>query len=162
MVAIVTTGTFVASTVFAFGATTHRSQFLTWGTSGSGYGLVEFVADQGQFHFMIDFAKPHPAPNHTLIDRQWQARGLYLPGINMDVRQTDRFISRLGFDGFVKNGYVSVGVFGLYPSVLAWIIVWFIRPRRQYGVGLCKHCGYDLRATPQQCPECGRLPTEAQ
>jgi hypothetical protein len=60
---------------------------------------------------------------------------------------------------------------GLEVVVPLWVILpWFAalpawrgwrwwRRRRQYGAGLCPRCGYDLRATPEQCPECGTAPT---
>lgn len=44
---------------------------------------------------------------------------------------------------------------GLLPAV--WI-THRIRERRRRRIGCCRACGYDLRATPDRCPECGAVP----
>jgi hypothetical protein len=49
------------------------------------------------------------------------------------------------------------------PLPLADVLL--IRRRRRRGrrlaAGLCVRCGYDLRASPERCPECGAIPATA-
>lgn len=45
---------------------------------------------------------------------------------------------------------------GLLPSAI-YAAMW-IRRRRRVTTGMCAACGYDLRASPERCPECGAIP----
>jgi hypothetical protein len=54
--------------------------------------------------------------------------------------------------------YFLAGVTVASPS---WWLVGRLRSRRRARAGLCRACGYDLRASPERCPECGTAVTRA-
>ena len=65
-------------------------------------------------------------------------------------------------DGYIVGGFP---VSGLALILSAGPILWAMRWRkervqRRLRRGLCSRCGYDLRATPDRCPECGTVPGE--
>jgi hypothetical protein len=62
---------------------------------------------------------------------------------------------------FITVDYWLIIILGAAP--LLW---WGIRSKNRAGKrakpGSCLHCGYDLRATPDRCPECGNVPVDAE
>jgi hypothetical protein len=79
-----------------------------------------------------------------------------------DVANHRGFGSRAGANAFGRRcvivfpAWLPAGVFAVIPLAQGASLV---RRRRRHGEGLCRNCGYDLRATPDRCPECGRVPT---
>ncbi len=60
---------------------------------------------------------------------------------------------------WVLPSWCLVPVFLLLPATRCAFWLWNrIRRRRRARLGLCLICGYDLRATPERCPECATVP----
>jgi hypothetical protein len=69
-----------------------------------------------------------------------------------------------GKDWDWRGRRVAVPHWALVAVLLApaeWMLVGHLRHRRRTGAGLCGTCGYDLRASPDRCPECGTAATSA-
>ena len=77
--------------------------------------------------------------------------------VNLAAHGTRGFVSRYDHVfGVMFPAWAVVLVTGLLPAkrMPRWISA--LRARQRGARGLCPGCGYDLRATPERCPECGR------
>jgi hypothetical protein len=63
----------------------------------------------------------------------------------------------MAFDGPACDGYIIAMPFWFIFAAFALIpvahLLW--RHRKNVTPGSCVRCGYDVRATPERCPECG-------
>jgi hypothetical protein len=105
---------------------------------------------------------------------QWGWRWQTVPPRNLRVALGQLYPKRsVAFAGFVyaRSGMLNgpswlllvpipflVALLALLPLADVLIIRRRRRRVRRLAAGLCVRCGYDLRATPEKCPECGAVP----
>jgi hypothetical protein len=65
--------------------------------------------------------------------------------------EADPVKASFGWSGIRLPYWLPVGV------AAAFVVIWIRRRFRRFGPGQCRKCGYDLRATPERCPECGTV-----
>jgi hypothetical protein len=125
-----------------------------------GYLIMNYRGDPAVFHFLAtlgerprtwDFGYTGPNSNVPIV---WE-----LALHPLHYHQLSRG----------KNGILTGSVFGFWSvpiwllactSLIPWAIRTAIRRIRARPPGFCHTCGYDLRATPDRCPECGAIPRE--
>jgi hypothetical protein len=99
----------------------------------------------------LRLAPPYvPGEDHMLQD-QWDILGFRWAKADLHYPANPSFTWGVSFGRFVAPFWCVALVAGVLPLTAMWRW-WTKRPNR---AGLCLQCGYDLRATPGRCPECG-------
>lgn len=114
-----------------------------WSVSGDLYALFPQIPRGFSYHSTVSHAVP--PLEHAVLGLSWMR----------DVTPDEW--------GMLRT-YISIPhayLFALFAAIPATRFCrWFYRRRRMLP-GHCFRCGYDLRATPDRCPECGTVPNNS-
>jgi hypothetical protein len=140
--------TLVAACAFGWIRSTYVQDRLRVDTT-SGYWWMLFRSGHGSIHIVWDA-------------RVLDVRGWTYSSTEIEPHERSRPFGLFQYERFSN----SIGVIAFpywLPGLIGTIIpsLWFLKRRRARfrGSFACPTCGYDIRATPDRCPECGGVPS---
>jgi hypothetical protein len=123
------------------------------------------VSRRGQVGFVYQWRLPdHPPdafdpPRGVVVPLASKTAEWRIPGVSVRrVSSAESFAPAAPYHPRLRVVMVADWLLVCLLAVLpaAWLIAYLRRRRRH--AGCCPGCGYDLRATPDRCPECGAVP----
>jgi hypothetical protein len=110
-----------------------------------------YILKFGALNYDSRWKPDNPIADFPTMQSWWEANIVY-------VRWFSNF--RDGLLPAARGGVVVVVrywvlclIFSIWPAVVG--VRWWKRKRKR--PGMCRKCGYDLRASPERCPECGEV-----
>lgn len=134
----------------------HADQ-LQYASGGPAQSFYELSSSRAGIGVLVHRQSSRPIPSSFTITTS-SARPIYysaagiLPAPFMGIGIIVSNVSLNGGGATVQH-WLIVLLFGALP--LKWCVRRWRTRKRVRRLGTCRHCGYDLRGTPDHCPECG-------
>jgi hypothetical protein len=134
------------------------SAFSNWGRVTINVSHDDPFPDQPWTYSRAQASDRFPTIGYRMAKRDWRFWGFEW----CQIRERSDQIRR-GALGYVPGWWLGVphAFLSALTSIAPLVWIWRHRPRRHRPAGTCPACGYDLRATPDRCPECGAIPKGA-
>jgi hypothetical protein len=142
----------IQSAAWIFAGTGRRVVLMSW------IGGHCYVADLQPRAYVLAIASITRTPMVRPPGKRWL--GLIAPASSAFYTDASTALG-FGLGSWDDHGYggntryVRIPHYALLAMLVA-ALLWIVKPfGKRHREGCCRHCGYDLRATPDRCPECG-------
>lgn len=118
------------------------SVLISWFRINTKMSFAGFLNHTAPFTYRLGWAyRNNPAPAGSSLTGNFEFGTAYLSGD----RDQPEIVAKIPWWAIALISVPLVFQSAYLPA----------RRTRRKSTGLCVHCGYDLRATPDRCPECG-------